>query len=665
MWISNHHRYAVVVQDLTTQWIQSHPCKTQSSQESEKSSQKFRAVRKAKSHLFWQFLGVWQRMWRSILESSNINTSPFQNKWYCWKSGAQSKRRNVSCTVCNRAWMNNGGRILWNACATCEMSKISWRMGQLLVEGDSEKHFEGPVFPFGAMVEYYPISSRYQSKLHSIRQECFTWNIPRVCIDRGENSGRWHSGRWHWWIGKHGRVRNQCSNNQCKRSNYAKKEVQLSFSQSQMEQPNCLEERRRPRIHSEAGTTCEEWRISEKNFQETRKGPNRQTKQKMTLKPAMSSGQSNWISFIVITSNLEFKSTCRKKNHSQYHWNAWTWPGLRTRIWTCCRKAVQTTVGMSMRIQVCQIHGQDSRCSQYWARNLLKEKRCPGGDLQRFRQLPGLKFGPKWEEQFRKRRSRDGLLKSQSSTTLDAWEAFVSSIRKMESARKPSKYARKRWEIPMEAAMSCKMGTKKRPSKLRETDSETKESNNIQKTKRASIVEAHDSTRKRLESTLPKDHEDHIAGQGYNSMTHYNLVHKFIPVPFAMKIPDAKAAVNKEWEKREKLPAWQLNKVKSKKEVILEAQRDTEKVHFATSMDICPSQKKRGVGTNISEVQRTSRAPRWHCERRFGFLCCIHRTGLVCVSNDRSTSMSLQGHVTVQDKQPTQCQLTPQNGGRS
>ena len=66
------------------------------------------------------------------------------------------------------------------------------------------------------------------------------------------------------------------------------------------------------------------------------------------------------------------------------------------------------------------------------------------------------------------------------------------------------KDARKRWEIPMEAAMSCKMGTKKRPSKLRETDSETKESNNIQKTKRASIVEAHDSTRKRLESLYQK-----------------------------------------------------------------------------------------------------------------------------------------------------------------
>ena len=54
-----------------------------------------------------------------------------------------------------------------------------------------------------------------------------------------------------------------------------------------------------------------------------------------------------------------------------------------------------------------------------------------------------------------------------------------------------------------------------------------------------------------------------------------------------MMIPDAKAAVDEEWKKFEKLLAWQLEKVKSKKEVILEAQREKKKVHFATLMDIC------------------------------------------------------------------------------
>ena len=37
----NNHRFSVVVQDLATQWIQSYQCKTKTSQETEKSLQKF------------------------------------------------------------------------------------------------------------------------------------------------------------------------------------------------------------------------------------------------------------------------------------------------------------------------------------------------------------------------------------------------------------------------------------------------------------------------------------------------------------------------------------------------------------------------------------------------------------------------------------------------
>ena len=70
-----------------------------------------------------------------------------------------------------------------------------------------------------------------------------------------------------------------------------------------------------------------------------------------------------------------------------------------------------------------------------------------------------------------------------------------------------------------------------------------------------------------------------------NSLSHCNLVHKFIPVPQAMKIPDAKAAVDKEWKKLETIPAWQLEKVR-KNEVIAEA-RKGKTVHFASSMDLC------------------------------------------------------------------------------
>ena len=89
-----------------------------------------------------------------------------------------------------------------------------------------------------------------------------------------------------------------------------------------------------------------------------------------------------------------------------------------------------------------------------------------------------------------------------------------------------------------------------------------------------------------MENSVPHNHEDHIAGKGQNSLQHFNLVHKFIPMPQAMKIPAAKAA-DKEWEKLEKISAWNLTKVKSMKQVIDEARMSGATVHFAPLMDVC------------------------------------------------------------------------------
>ena len=97
-------------------------------------------------------------------------------------------------------------------------------------------------------------------------------------------------------------------------------------------------------------------------------------------------------------------------------------------------------------------------------------------------------------------------------------------------------------------------------------------------------VNPHDCGWKNL---FPNYHEDHVAGKGDNSLQHHHLVHKFIPMNKVMNIPAAKVAVDKEWEKLEKIPAWDLTKVKSKSEVINEARTKGAKVHFVSLMDIC------------------------------------------------------------------------------
>ena len=86
-----------------------------------------------------------------------------------------------------------------------------------------------------------------------------------------------------------------------------------------------------------------------------------------------------------------------------------------------------------------------------------------------------------------------------------------------------------------------------------------------------------------MESSQNQNHEDHISGKRFTSMSYYNLVHKFIPMPQVMKIPPAKAALDKEWKKLDGI--W--TKSRAKRSLFWKHKGTKKKVHFATLMDIC------------------------------------------------------------------------------
>ena len=59
------------------------------------------------------------------------------------------------------------------------------------------------------------------------------------------------------------------------------------------------------------------------------------TETKDEAEAEMTSGQWKATSFVVTTSNQELNSMCRKKNHSQYHFDSLMWSGGRTQPWMC------------------------------------------------------------------------------------------------------------------------------------------------------------------------------------------------------------------------------------------------------------------------------------------------------------------------------------------
>ena len=110
------------------------------------------------------------------------------------------------------------------------------------------------------------------------------------------------------------------------------------------------------------------------------------------------------------------------------------------------------------------------------------------------------------------------------------------------------KAVRRKLEVPMPAAMLCKQTIK--------NSGQTQRSIGKRETGCACVVDADECWSSRAgEAAGHKLHQDHITEKGMNCMNHDSLVHKFIPMPQATKIPDAKAAVVKEMEKPEKIRA--------------------------------------------------------------------------------------------------------------
>ena len=172
----------------------------------------------------------------------------------------------------------------------------------------------------------------------------------------------------------------------------------------------------------------------------------------------------------------------------------------------------------------------------------------------------------------------------------------------------------------MPAAMPCKIPIK--------SCVETQRSIGKRKTKYACVVDADESTRPRLEGAGRKPHQDHVAVEGTNSITHfllslhvswkpvnpqecvwrnlyriimrtilqekgtfhYNITIWYTSLFRCLKLSKfqmQRRQWSNFWKNWRKIPAWQLTKVRNKKEVIEEARNKGRKVRFASLMDLC------------------------------------------------------------------------------
>ena len=162
----NNHRYAIVVQDLATQWIQSYPCRTKTSQETQRCLQKFLEPDRKPKVIYTDNSLEFGKACED-LSWNHCTSTPHRSETHGIAERAVRRVKEGTSAVLLQSGLDE------NWCADRMESFTHLRNIQgLLSDGKTPyerrfgKPYKGPIIPFGSLVEYYPISAKDQSRIH-------------------------------------------------------------------------------------------------------------------------------------------------------------------------------------------------------------------------------------------------------------------------------------------------------------------------------------------------------------------------------------------------------------------------------------------------------------------------------------------------------------------
>ena len=189
----NNHRYAVEVQDVATQWIQAYPCKTKTSQETQRSLQKFLEPDRNPKVIYSDNSMEFGKACEDLSWNQSTST-PHRSETYGIAVRAVRRVKVGTSAVLLQSGLNES----WWA-DSMECYTYLRNVTDLL--SDWKTHYErrfgqpvkGPIIPFGSLVEYHPKTAKDQSKIHQFGKKVLPelhMHCTRVNLEGGRTGRR-------------------------------------------------------------------------------------------------------------------------------------------------------------------------------------------------------------------------------------------------------------------------------------------------------------------------------------------------------------------------------------------------------------------------------------------------------------------------------------------
>ena len=182
----NNHRYAVVVQDLATQWIQAYPCKNKTSQETQRRLQKFLEPERKQKVIYTDNSLEFGKACGD-LSWNHCTSTPHRSETNGIAERAVRRVKEGTSAVLLQSGLNES----WWA-DSLECYTYLRNVTDLLSDGKTPyerrfgQPFEGPVVPFGSLVEYHPTIAKDQSRIHQFGKKV----LPGLFLGHALYAGR-------------------------------------------------------------------------------------------------------------------------------------------------------------------------------------------------------------------------------------------------------------------------------------------------------------------------------------------------------------------------------------------------------------------------------------------------------------------------------------------